>query len=131
MSDLPPRSISRCILAVIFIAAGVLHFVIPRFYLRIMPPYIAEDLHLTLVYVSGGFEILGGVGLLIPQLRTAAGIGLILLLLAVFPANVYHFQKFLQSEGWSVATIGWLIRLPLQIPLLWWVYRVSLSSSAR
>lgn len=111
------------ITGVIFIIAGILHFVMPKFYLAIMPSYMPAPL--TLVYVSGVFEVLGGAGLLLPATRTAAAIGLILLLLAVFPANV-EMLRLAQQRGASPAfqAACWL-RLPLQALLMWWVWRVA------
>ena len=111
----------------LFVLAGALHFVIPKFYLAIMPAWLPSPL--ALVYASGVFEILGGAGLLIPALRTAAAIGLILLLLAVFPANI-EMVRMAHSRGASTVllTALWL-RLPLQPLLMWWVWRVSQSGN--
>ena len=116
------------ILALFFIAAGILHFVRPGVYLKIVPPYLPYPL--ALVYVSGFFEILGGAGLLVPPLRRAAGWGLIALLVAVFPANVQMAVAALGGESFSV--LAWLparaavwvavLRLPLQLLLIGWVY---------
>ncbi|HYW52062.1 MAG TPA: DoxX family protein, partial [Gemmatimonadaceae bacterium] len=80
---MPP---SVLITGLVFVVAGILHFVMPQFYMAIMPRYLPS--RLMLVYVSGVFEILGGLGLLLPATRTLAAIGLILLLLAILPANV-------------------------------------------
>ena len=108
---------------VIFIVAGILHFVMPRFYLAIMPPYLPRPL--LLVHASGVFEVLGGIGLLVPATRTAAAVGLILLLIAVLPANV-EMLRLSQQRGASAAfqAACWL-RLPLQPLLMWWVWRVA------
>ena len=108
---------------VLFIVAGILHFVMPKFYLAIMPSYLPSPL--LLVYVSGVFEALGGAGLLLPATRTAAAIGLMLLLLAVLPANV-EMLRLAQQRNASAAfqAICWL-RLPLQPLLMWWVWRVA------
>ena len=110
---------SRYALALLFIAAGIWHFVHPATYLAIMPPPLPQPL--LLVYLSGFFEVLGGAGLLFARTRRWAGWGLLALLVAVFPANVYmalaHEQ--LGIPGW----VAWG-RLPLQVPLLWWVWRV-------
>jgi uncharacterized membrane protein len=90
-----------------------------------MPEYLpAHDL---LIAVSGVAEIAGGIGLLIPSLRRAAGWGLIALLLAVFPANV---EMLLDDRArgvpwWQELTL-WL-RLPFQGLLIWWVVRASLG----
>ena len=83
--------------------AGSLHFLIPGFYLSMMPPWLPW--HLELVYLSGVFEVLGGVGLLVPRLRRVACWGLIALLLAVFPANVQYTLNAHAAEGWSLKTI--------------------------
>lgn len=108
---------------VLFIIAGILHFVMPRFYLAMMPGYL--PMPLLLVHVSGVFEVLGGAGLLLPATRTAAAVGLILLLLAVFPANV-EMLRLAHHRGASTLFIAacWL-RLPLQPLLMWWVWRVA------
>ena len=73
--------------AVFYIVAGSLHFIRPEPYLRIMPPYIPW--HAAMVGISGAFEILGGFGLLVQAARRAAAWGLVALLIAVFPANLY------------------------------------------
>lgn len=114
------RLLSRYGLALLFVLAGIWHFVHSATYLAIMPPQLPQPL--ALVYVSGIFEMLGGLGLLPRRTRRLAGWGLLALLLAVFPANVYmaliHAQMGI--PGW----VAWG-RLPLQLPLLWWVWKVS------
>jgi len=82
-----PRRIARVILALSFIWVGILHFATPDIFLAIMPPYLPWPLEL--VYVSGFFEILGGIGLVIPQTRRWATWGLLALLVAVYPANIH------------------------------------------
>jgi len=104
-----------------FVAAGIAHFVKTEVYVSIMPPYLPA--HRELVYLSGGLEILGGVGLAIPRLRRWAGFGLIALLLAVFPANIHMAVSPKEYLNWGLPL--WLLyaRLPLQFVLmfaLWW-----------
>ena len=117
---------SLLVTAIVFVIAGLLHFVMPRFYLAIMPRWLPSPL--VLVYLSGVFDVLGGAGLLLPTVRTAAAVGLILLLVAVFPANV-EMLRSAQARGASTLFIVacWL-RLPLQALLMWWVWRVSQSA---
>jgi uncharacterized membrane protein len=104
--------------AIFFVAAGLLHFLFPEPYVRIMPPFLLWPK--ALVWVSGAAEIAGGLGLLIKRCRRAAAFGLALLLVAVFPANIYmaaahvHFPG-LMGKSW----VQWS-RLPLQIPLIFW-----------
>ena len=113
------RFFSRSALALIFVLAGSWHFVHPATYLAIMPPQLPQPL--ALVYVSGVFEVLGGLGLMPRRTRRLAGWGLLALLVAVFPANLYMalIHEKLGIPGW----VAWG-RLPLQLPLMWWVYAV-------
>ena len=112
------RMLSVYALAVLFVTAGITHFVRPQLFVRIVPPYLPAPL--GLVYVSGAFEVLGGLGLLFPGTRVVAGWGLIALLIAVFPANIHmalHPEAFPQVPAWSLYA-----RLPLQFVLIGWVY---------
>src|SRR5258708_31128896 len=93
----------RMALALFFVAAGVLHFLLPEFYLQIMPPYLPWPL--VLVYLSGAIEILGGCAIVPVATRRFAGFGLIALLVAVFPANV---QMVIDPEvvaGWNLPVL--------------------------
>lgn len=111
------------ITAIAFIVAGVLHFVMPRAYTSIMPAYLPSPL--MLVYVSGVFEVLGGAGLLLPATRTLAAASLILLLLAVFPANVEMLRLAQARDAGTLVIAAYWVRLPLQPLLIWWVWRVA------
>jgi uncharacterized membrane protein len=105
-------------LAIGFVAAGTNHFINPDFYRRMMPPFLPA--HLFLIYVSGAFEIALGVMLLIPKLARAGAYGLIALLVAVFPANVYMAQNpALFPEFGQFALYA---RLPLQLALILWAF---------
>lgn len=118
--------IHRYIIAGLFMLTGLLHFIRPQVFVSIMPDYIPY--HLTMVYVSGVAEFLGGLGILISQTQYWAGWGLILLLIAVFPANINMTVEAIQKQGlgnwWSMATI---LRLPLQFVLIYWVYWACLK----
>lgn len=111
---------SRSLCALFFVAAGVAHFINPQFYLAMMPAWIPA--HGLMVQLSGVAEILGGIGLLMPRLRKTAGFGLILLLVAVFPANV---QMLLNARASGSPELLLWARLPLQIVFIWWVRSVS------
>jgi uncharacterized membrane protein len=101
---------SRALLGLTFICTGLLHFVKPRMYRAIMPGYLPA--HRELVFASGVAEVVGGVGVLHPRTRRAAGWWLIATLLAVFPANVEmavhaeRFKRFPPAALWA--------RLPVQ-----------------
>lgn len=101
-------------IGVIFIVTGLLHFLFPDFYVRITPPEL--PLPLLLVYFSGLCEVACGIGLLFPRYRLRAGIATILLLVAIFPANIYmavHSERFPEF-----APIFLWLRLPVQILLI-------------
>jgi uncharacterized membrane protein len=111
------KTFSLYTLAVLFVGAGILHFIKPGPYLRIMPPYLPW--HRALVLLSGVAEVMLGVLLLPRPTRRWAAWGLIALLLAVFPANVYMAQ----TSGAGLGVAPWLAwaRLPLQAVLILWV----------
>jgi uncharacterized membrane protein len=129
MLNLPkawPKRIALIALAVAFMAAGGNHFVNPDFFVAIMPPYLPA--HLELVYLSGAFEIAGGVGVLIPAVRSRAGWGLVALLLAVFPANLHmalHPDLFSDVSPFALYT-----RLPVQILFIAWAYWATRDDAA-
>ena len=100
-----------------FLAAGVIHFLKPRIFYRIMPPFI-KRWEKWVNLIVGAAEIAGGIGLLIPATRVAAAYGLALLLIAVFPANVFMARN--EKAGFGLpAWLLWL-RLPLQAVLIAW-----------
>jgi uncharacterized membrane protein len=108
------------LLAVLFLLSGSLHFVAPQLYLRIMPPYLPAPL--TLVYVSGAAEFLCGAGLLFPSTRRAAAWGLVALLIAVLPANIYMATAHLTVPGIMGHSWAQWLRIPLQAPLIYWAW---------
>lgn len=109
--------IGKILFAAFFIYAGISHFRSPRFFLRITPPWVPLPEKVN-IFV-GVAEILLGIALLIPATQTFAAWGIIALLIAVFPANVYHFQKA-RRKGKHVAMTAF--RLPIQGLLIYWAY---------
>lgn len=107
------------LMAAFYVVAGANHFLHPEFYLPMMPPYLPW--HLGLIYVSGAAEIGFGLLVLVPSLRQVAAWGLILLLVAIFPANVHialhNVPVFGAAEG---AGIWNWVRLPVQGVLIAW-----------
>jgi uncharacterized membrane protein len=115
------ETIALWVLAISMIAIGIAHFVQPKPFVQIVPKYLPAPL--TLVYVSGFFEILGGVGLLIPQTRVWAAWGLIALYIAVFPANVYMLTDNVSFDP-KKPIPRWILwaRLPFQLVFIAWAY---------
>ena len=107
-------------LTILFVGSGVLHLLRPEPYLRIMPPFLPWPK--ALVWISGAAEIAGGTGLLWTKFRRAAAYGLVALLIAVFPANVYMAAAHVPFSGLMGASWAQWLRLPLQIPLILWAW---------
>jgi uncharacterized membrane protein len=108
---------SKYLLAIFMVGAGTMHFVRPDFYTKIMPPYLPW--HLELVYLSGFFEAALGLLLLIPRFSRLAAWGIIALLIAIFPANIYVYQH---QELLPASPLVHLLRLPLQAVFILWAY---------
>jgi len=116
------KIISIITMSIFYINVGIKHFTDPNWFLFIIPPYLST-IGLELVYTSGFFEILLGILLLIPRYRRLAAFSLIILLVAVYPANIYlafnkEPQEFLQVSAFKAS---W-VRLPMQFIFLGLAY---------
>lgn len=114
------HTISKWIYGVFLMVAGTMHFVRPELYLKIMPPYLPW--HLPLVYLSGAAEFGLGALVLVPRLTRLAAWGIIALMIAIFPANIYLYQH---QEILPAPPILHLLRLPLQAVFIWWAYTLT------
>ncbi len=112
--------------AVLFVFAGVMHFVIPAAYVAITPGWV--PMPFQAVYFTGLAEIAGGLGLLSTRLRKAAGIGLIILLIAVFPANIRMLATAIAGDAPNFYKLLLFLRLPIQPLLIVWIYRSAVSA---
>ena len=104
-------------MSLLYIIAGITHFFKPALYKKIVPPYIRYPS--AVIYLSGAAELLLGSGLLGEPLRSASAWGLILLLILIFPANIYMAvsKKFRRIPQWLL-----YLRLPIQVLLIWWAW---------
>jgi len=109
-------------MAIIYIAAGANHFLQPKLYERLIPPYFPAISMLN--YLSGLGEIIGGALLFFPATRNYGIALIIFLLIAFMPAHIYMIQKAPFNIGKIKITllIAW-IRIPLQVLLIWWAYQ--------
>lgn len=123
------EQVGRWALAMFFVAAGINHFVFPATYAGMVPDWVPWMG--AAVFWSGVAEVVGGVGVLVPALRRAAGWGLIAVLVAVFPANVDAAVNGMELFGGPVP--GWVlwVRLPVQGVFIAWVWWVCLRPGAR
>jgi uncharacterized membrane protein len=99
-----------------YVFAGAMHFIKPKMFIKIIPPYFPKPQLLNAV--AGMFELVFGLGLLFEPTRSIAAIGIIILLVAVFPANIYMYQKGAKGiPKWAL-----FLRLPMQFALVAWAY---------
>lgn len=105
-------------MSIFYILAGTLHFIATDFYLKMMPPYVPYPK--TMIYATGLAEIILGFGLLGKKTRRLSALGIIALLILVFPANVYAYVKNIDIFGLPRWVL--FLRLPLQGVLIYWAY---------
>jgi uncharacterized membrane protein len=112
-----------------FVFAGVMHFVKPRFYLRMMPPWLPA--HEAMNYASGAAEVLGGAMLICPEprVRRAGGWFTLLILAAVYPANIHMALN--PEEFEDVPQELLIARLPFQAVFAAWVWSAMKSRSSK
>jgi len=110
------KNITIYSLGIFYAIVGVKHFTDMEFFLVIVPPYIPFPEFM--VYVSGVFEILFGFLLMLKKTRRYGAIGIFILLIAVFPANIYLFNSEIAQNTYNITRQDALIRLPFQIPLI-------------
>lgn len=117
----PMKRVLLVVMAAFYVLGGVMHLARPEVYLPMMPPYMPW--HLPLVYLSGLAELGLGLAVLVPSLRRAAAYGIILLLVAMFPANLHiafhDVPIFGNAEGFGVW--NW-VRLPFQAVFAAWAW---------
>ncbi len=112
------RRLFRILLALVYLVAGIAHIKSPAGFLQITPGWVPFPEQI--IFLTGIAEIAGAVGLLIPRVRYAAGIGLALYALCVYPANINHA---LNNIAIGEATASWLYhgpRLAFQPVFIWW-----------
>ena len=114
------KSILIIISSIFYTIVGIKHFIESDYFLSIIPPYL--PFHIELVYISGFFEILFGLMILFPKYRYYGSIGLIFLLIAVFPANIYLAQSKEAQEAIGASQQIAIWRLPIQGILIWIAY---------
>ncbi|MBP1839660.1 DoxX family protein [Formosa algae] len=106
------------LMAILYVVAGILHFVKPKTYLRIMPDYLPN--HKLLVLLSGLFEMALGICICIPKLKTVAIYGIIAMLLVFLLVHFY----MLKNEKTAAGIPKWILilRIPMQFVLMYWAY---------
>ena len=111
------KSISLIVMAIFYVVAGLNHFRTPKFYYRLIPPPLPKK---AVNVLSGAAEVILGVGLLIPAWSHYSAWGIIALLIAVYPANIYHLIQ--KGAGMKVPIWGLWFRLAFQAVFIAWAY---------
>ncbi len=114
------KLITIYVLALLYISVGFKHFTDTNFFMAIMPQYL--PFHRELIYISGFFEILFGLMLIFKKYRFYAGWGLVILLVLIFPANIYLAQNIDSQELLGISQEDAIIRMPFQLPLILLAY---------
>lgn len=110
------------LMALLYILAGINHFRVPKLYIRIIPPFLPYPKLINTL--SGAVEILLGMLLCVPVISPYAALGIIALLIAVFPANLFMYLSADANLGFPKWLL--LMRLPLQIILIIWAYEYTI-----
>ena len=110
----------------LFVASGVLHLVRPGAFDAQVPDFLPA--RAAVVVVSGVLELACAALLLVPRTRRVGGLATAALLVAIFPGNVWQAWEAWQDHRAAEAGVGYLVgtllRLPLQVPLVWWTWRL-------
>ncbi|GCE24108.1 DoxX family protein [Dictyobacter kobayashii] len=109
---------ARITLGIVFMFASIFHFTATDVEIQLVPPFLPW--RRAAIYITGVFELLGGIGVLIPRFQVVAGRGLAALLVAIFPANIYHTFARKRFQGPTRSPIYHILRWPMQGLLVWW-----------
>jgi len=123
------KELLRVILAISITIVGITHFSSPDTYVKIVPPGLPYPLEL--VYISGVFEVLGGIGLLVPNVSQFSAWGLIALFIAVFPANINMAVNHIHLDNIPDSPWFQAVRLPFQAVLIAWAWWYTKPSDPR
>jgi uncharacterized membrane protein len=111
------------VMAFLYIVAGINHFRSPGMYIKIIPSYFSNPRLLNIL--SGAAEIILGILLTLPFSSHFAAWGIIALLIAVFPANIFMYQN--KKAGFGLPKWILLLRMPLQILLILWACQYTFN----
>jgi uncharacterized membrane protein len=111
------KKYSVYLMGLAYILAGINHFVHPDFYMKMLVGFLPYPSALNMI--SGAIEIILGIGVMLPKTRKVSAWGIILLLIAVFPANI---NMAIHANEWGLSVIGLYARLPIQFLLIWWAF---------
>lgn len=118
--DFDVRGVAAIGLGILFIFTGIGHFIQTEPMAQMLPPWVPK--RTLLVYLTGGLEFAIAAGFFVPKSRRSTGYAAALVLVLFFPANVYAAINHMPMGGHAWGPVYLLIRAPLQIIILFWVY---------
>jgi len=118
--QIAPATRARVGLSLFFVFTGLGHFIRTREMAAMLP--LSVPYRIELVYLTGILELLGAVGVWIPSLTRLTGLLLILMLIAILPANIYSAINHVDFGGHEAGPIYLLVRIPFQLFVIWWTY---------
>ena len=110
------KELTILLISILYITVGLNHFIKPNFFLEIVPPII--PFKLEVVFISGFFEIILGVLVLFKKTRKLASLLIIVLLVVVFPANIYLYLSETPRLSLNITKSQALFRMPFQLSLI-------------
>jgi uncharacterized membrane protein len=123
------KTVLLWLMGIFYVVAGLNHFVNQGFYAPMMPPYLPA--HMALIYLSGLAEVVLGAAVLVPSVRPLAAWGIVLLLIAIFPANVHIALHDVPPAGAKEGAGIWnWVRLPFQGVLIAWAWWYTRDADA-
>ena len=119
----------RVALSVFFTFTGLGHFIKTDELASMLPPWF--PVRVPMIYLTGIFELLGAIGIWIPRLRKLTGALLILMMIAVLPANIYAAMERVPFGGHEIGPIYLFARVPVQMLLIAWIYFTTIAAGSR
>jgi len=104
------------------------HFLQTAVMAEMLPPFV--PFRIEMIYVTGVLELLGAVGIWLPRLDRLAGLGLMLMLAGLLPANIYAAFNYVPFGGHELGPAYLLVRVPFQVFLVWWTYKATVAQRA-
>ena len=122
---IPLRTKGRAGISLFLVVTSSSHFLQTAAMAEMLPPVV--PFRIELIYLTGVLELLGAVGVWLPRLDRLAGLGLMLMLVGLLPANIYAAFNDVPFGGHELGPVYLLVRVPFQLLLIWWIYKSTLE----
>ncbi|HZG67531.1 MAG TPA: DoxX family protein [Herpetosiphonaceae bacterium] len=127
-TTVPWTTKGRAGLSLFFAVTSSGHFLQTAAMADMLPPVV--PFRIEIIYLTGVLELLGAVGVWLPRLDRLAGLGLLLMMVGLLPANIYAAFNHVPFGGHELGPVYLLVRVPFQLFLIWWIYQVTVAQHA-